>query len=113
ATDLRLMDTIKMAHAKTVAITFADYEISSQLAPIVMERHPELTLIVSVKNEADKVRFDALGMQAILQQSFPRGLDMAVAVLEASGVDKKKQHNWMKRQQVEELDDVFTQQVRL
>ncbi|MCK5896340.1 MAG: cation:proton antiporter [Cocleimonas sp.] len=112
ATDLRLMDTIKMAHAKTVAITFADYDVSSQLAPIVMERHPELTLIVSVKNEADKVRFNALGMQAVLQHSFPRGLDMAVAVLEASGVDKKKQHNWMKRQQIQELDDVFAPQVR-
>ncbi|MCK5905713.1 MAG: cation:proton antiporter, partial [Gammaproteobacteria bacterium] len=113
ATDLRLMDTIKMAHAKTVAITFADYEISSQLAPIVMERHPELTLIVSVKNITDKERFEALGMQAVLQHSFPRGLDMAVAVLETSGVDKKKQHNWMKRQQIQELDDVFDQQVRL
>jgi CPA2 family monovalent cation:H+ antiporter-2 len=107
ATDLRLMDTIQMAHAKTVAITFADYEVSSQLAPIVMERHPELQLIVSVKNEIDKKRFDALGMQTVTQRSFPRGLDMAIAVLEASGVNKKKQHNWMKRQQTQELNDVF------
>jgi CPA2 family monovalent cation:H+ antiporter-2 len=108
ATDLRLMDTIQMAHANTVAITFADYEISSQLAPIVRKRYPELKLIVSVKNEIDKKRFNALEMQAVMQQSFPRGLDMAAAVLEVSGIDKKKQHNWMKRQQVKELDNVFT-----
>jgi len=111
ATDLRLMDTIKMAHAETVAITFADYNIASQLAPIVIERHPELTLIVAVKDETDKERFDALGMQAVIQQSFPRGLDMAVAVLDAQGVNKKKQHNWMKRQQTQELDDVLTPQI--
>ncbi len=107
ATDLRLMDTIQMAHAKTVAITFADYNIASQLAPIVIERYPELILIISVKNKVEKAQFDALGMQAVIQQSFPRGLDMAVAVLDAQGVNKKKQHGWMKRQQIQELDDVF------
>jgi CPA2 family monovalent cation:H+ antiporter-2 len=107
ATDLRLMDTIQMAHAKIVAITFADYNIASQLAPIVIERYPELTLMISVKNEVDKARFDALGMQAVIQHSFPKGLDMAVAVLDSQGVNKKKQHGWMKRQQIQELDDVF------
>ncbi len=105
ATDLRLMDTIKMAHAETIAITFADYAIASQLAPIVIERHPELTLIISVNNETDKQRFDALGMHAVIQESFPRGLDMAVAVLDAHQVDKKKQLNWMERQQRQELDE--------
>jgi hypothetical protein len=97
------MDTIQMAHAKTVAITFADYNIASQLAPIVIERYPELKLIVSVNNEVDKAQFDALGMQAVIQQSFPKGLDMAVAVLDIQGVNKKKQHGWMKRQQIQEL----------
>ncbi len=111
AADLRLMDTIKMAHAETIAITFADYNMASQLTPIVIERYPELTLIVAVKDGTDKKRFDALGMQAVIQQSFPRGLDMAVAVLNAQGVDKKKQLNWMKRQQAQELDDVLTPQL--
>jgi hypothetical protein len=32
---------------------------------------------------------------------------MAVAVLDSQGVNKKKQHGWMKRQQIQELDDVF------
>ncbi|MEE9350726.1 MAG: cation:proton antiporter [Thiotrichaceae bacterium] len=111
ATDLRLMDTIKMAHAETIAITFADYEVCSQLAPIVLERHPELTLMVAVENEKDKERFDALGMHAVIQQSFPRGLDMAVAVLDVHKVDKKKQYRWMTRQQTQELDDSLSPQV--
>lgn len=107
ATDLRLMDTIKISHAKTIAITFADYDIASQLAPIVLERHPGLELIIAVANAADKKRFDALGMHAVTQQSFPRGLDMAVAVLNHYQVDSKKIHDWMKRQQTQELEDAL------
>ena len=111
ATDLRLMDTIKMSHAEMIVITFADYEIASQLAPIVLERHPGLRLMVAVTNEIDKKRFDALGMSAITQLSFPRGLDMAVAVLDECQVEKKKRHNWMKRQQTRELEESLPSQL--
>jgi CPA2 family monovalent cation:H+ antiporter-2 len=104
ATDLRLMDTIKMSHAETIVITFVDYDIANQLAPIVRERYPGLRLMVAVNNETDKKRFDELGMQAIIQQSFPRGLDMAAAVLDEHEVDKIKTHNWMKRQQTQALE---------
>ena len=107
ATDLRLMNTIKMSHAETIAITFANYEIASQLAPIVLERYPDLRLIVSVGNEAEKEQFDALGMQAIVQHSFPKGLDMAAAVLNVHQTDKSKINKWMKLQQNKKLDGFF------
>jgi CPA2 family monovalent cation:H+ antiporter-2 len=111
ATDLRLLDTIRMAHAESVVVTFADYEIATQLAPIVRERYPGLRLMVAVDNETDRRRFDALGMEAVVQQSFPRGLDMAAAVLDACHVDKNKIHNWMKRQQTQELEDSMSGQL--
>ncbi|MEE9444841.1 MAG: cation:proton antiporter [Cocleimonas sp.] len=104
ATDLRLMDTIKMSHAKTIVITFANYEIARQLAPIVMERYTDLKLMVSVANEEEKEKFDALGMLAVIQNSFPRGLDMAVAVSTEHEIAKSKISKWMKRQQEQELD---------
>lgn len=104
ATDLRLMDTIKMSHAKTIVITFTNYEIALQLAPIVMERYSDLKLMVSVNNEKEKEKFDALGMISIVEYSFPRGLDMAAAVSAAYNVDKSKITKWMKRQQNEMLE---------
>lgn len=108
ATDLRLMDTIKMSHAQTIVITFSDYEVARQLAPLVLEKYPGLNLMVAVKDEAAKKRFDALGMQAVIQRSFPRGLDLAVAVLARHEVEPKKIHKWMQRQQSSELTDLFS-----
>lgn len=111
ATDLRLMDTIKMSHAKTIVITFADYEIASQLAPIVLERYPDLKLMVSVDDNQEKERFDALGMQAVVENSFPRGLDMAAVVSTAHNIDASKINKWMKRQQDKKLDGFLTPQL--
>jgi len=108
ATDLRLMDTIKMSHAKTVVITFADYDIASQLAPIVLERYPDLKLMVSVDNDQEKEKFDALGMQAIVENSFPRGLDIAAVVSAVHNIEASKINKWMKRQQEKKLDGFLT-----
>jgi len=108
ATDLRLMDTIKMSHAKTIVITFANYEIASQLAPIVLERYEDLKLMVSVSNEQEKEKFDALGMQAVVEHSFPRGLDMAVAVSAVHEIEKSRISRWMKQQQDRELENILS-----
>jgi CPA2 family monovalent cation:H+ antiporter-2 len=106
ATDLRLMDTIKLAQAKIIVITFTDYLIAQELAPIVKQRYPNLSLFVSVKNERERKRFSALGMTAILEQSFPRGIDTAVMVLNQQAIDKEQQKKWMQRQQEYEFEGV-------
>jgi Trk K+ transport system NAD-binding subunit len=103
ATDLRLMDTIKFAHAQTIVITFADYAIAKELAPIVKKRYPNLSLLVSVKNNTEKALFSSLGMLAVIDHSFPRGLDMAVRVLRKYNIDAVQQSKWMLRQQENEL----------
>jgi len=106
ATDLRLMDTIKFSQAKTIVITFTDYMIAKELAPIVKQRYPNLSLLISVKNETEKEQFSSLGMQVILEQSFPRGLDTAVSVLSLYGIDSEQQKKWMQRQQEYEFEGV-------
>ncbi|HIO92028.1 MAG TPA: potassium transporter KefB [Leucothrix mucor] len=103
ATDLRLMDAIKFSHAEAIVVTFADYNIAKELAPIVKERYPNLALLVSVKNEDEREQFSALGMQAIIEQSFPRGLDIAVTVLSKYGIESDQIKKWMLRQQENEL----------
>jgi CPA2 family monovalent cation:H+ antiporter-2 len=104
ATDLRLMDTINMAQAKTIVITFTDYDIAKELVPVVKERHPGLTLIIPVKNKKEKILFDDLGMKAVQLHSFPKGIDLAASVLAQHGITERKIHNWMQRLQSEELD---------
>ncbi|HGG59410.1 MAG TPA: potassium transporter KefB [Gammaproteobacteria bacterium] len=104
ATDLRLMETIKLAHADTIAVTFADYPIARRLHPLVRQRYPRLRQLVAVESLKDKKRFDDLGMQAVYQQSFPPGLDLAAAVLKTQGIDDKRIGAWMRRQQEIELE---------
>ncbi len=104
ATDLRLMETIKLAHADTIAVTFANYPIARRLHPLVRQRYPRLRQLVAVNSPEDKKRFDDLGMQAVLQQSFPPGIDLAAAVLQTQGIDNRRIGAWMRRQQELELE---------
>ncbi len=106
ATDLRLMDTVKFSQAKTIVITFTDYSIAKELTPIVKQRYPNLSLLISVKDEEEKERFSALGMQAILEQNLPRGLDTAVKVLSQYGIEPEQQKKWIQRQQEHEFEGV-------
>ena len=103
ATDLRMMDTIKMSQTKIIIITFINYAVASQLAPIVLQRYPGLRLMVSVDTEEQKIQFDALGMVAIIEGSFPKGLDTAAAVLYERDIEEQKIQKWLQRQQDKEL----------
>ncbi len=103
ATDLRLMDTIKFSHADAIVVTFSDYNIAKELAPIVKERYPNLSLLVSVKNKTEREQFSTLGMRAVIEQSFPRGLDIAVTTLRQQGIKNEQLKSWMQRQQENEL----------
>lgn len=111
ATDLRLMDTIKMSHADTIVITFTNYAIAKDLAPVVKERHPDLSLVIAVKDEEEKALFDALGMTGVVQHSFPKGVDLAACVLKQHSVSNKKIKKWMLRLQSEELEMRTTSQL--
>ena len=111
ASDLRLMETIRIAHADTIAITFANYAIARELSPIVQARYPQLTRIVAVNSETDKKKFDALGMQASVQHSFPRGMDITAAILKQHGIDQQRIQKWMHRQQEQELERLPAQQL--
>ncbi|MCK5903519.1 MAG: cation:proton antiporter [Cocleimonas sp.] len=103
ATDLRLMNTIKFSQAKIAVVTFNNYQIAKELAPIVKARYPNLSLFISVTNRKEKEQFTALGMQAVIGQSFPHGLDIASKILGTYGIDDATVNDWMQRQQENEL----------
>jgi monovalent cation:proton antiporter-2 (CPA2) family protein len=104
-TDLRLMETIEIAHANTLVVTEPRIEIAKELVPISRKRYPNLTRIVSVDGEEKQREFEALGIDAIIDRSFPRGLDIAAAVLRIHNIEEKNISDWMKRQQSRGLDE--------
>ena len=106
--DLRLAETMEIAMARTIAITVARYEVSRELTPIVRERYPDLRRFVSVSDDEERERFEALGMRAIVMRSAPEGIDMAAAVLQAHDVDEEKIQEWIRRQQDQALESSGT-----
>ncbi len=105
-TDLRLMETIEIAHANTLVVTEPKIEVAKELTPISQKRYPNLKRVVSVENEEKQQQFEALGLNAIIDRSFPKGLDIATAVLKCHNIDEKKISEWMKRQQSRALDEM-------
>jgi CPA2 family monovalent cation:H+ antiporter-2 len=106
AGDLRLMETFQIAERSMIVVTIIRYEVSRALTPIIRERYPRLRRFIAVADEEEKQRFDALGMQAVVNRSVPPGLDLAVAVLRAQQVPAEKIHAWMQRQQNQALEAI-------
>lgn len=105
ATDLRLMETIEIAHASTLVITEPRYEISKELAPIAQKKYPNLFRLASVEDEEQRLKFESLSIQAVVDRSFPPGLDIAATVLRKHDIEEKKIAKWMLLQQSRALDE--------
>lgn len=105
AGDLRLMETIDMSSASSVVITIVRYDVSRDLTPVVNQRYPDLKRFISVNTEEEKNKFEALGMKAVIEHSYPKGVDIAAQVLSAHGLSGKKIKTWMQREQERLLNE--------
>ena len=101
--DPRLMESIQMSQRPTIVITIKRYEISRDLTPVLRDRYPKLTRFIAVHDSEDQQRYEALGMRAVIQRSFPPGLDLAAEVLRAHGIPDDKILAWMRQQQDQAL----------
>jgi len=101
--DLRMKKTLEMAKRATIVFTFARYDISRELTPIVQERYPNLIRFVAVDNDEEKQKFESLGMKAIVTRSVPQGIALAAAVLLEHHVGGDKVQAWMREVQEETL----------
>jgi Trk K+ transport system NAD-binding subunit len=102
--DVRLMETLAMAERSAVVVTVVRYEVSHALTPIMRDRYPNLIRFIAVDSEADRARFEAIGMRPVINRSVPRGLDLAAAVLRSQAVDEASIQTWMQRQQERALE---------
>ncbi len=103
--DLRLMEIVGIAHAHTLVITELEFEVIKEVETVARTRYPNLLRFIPIDDEKDRSQFEALGINAILDRSFPKGLMVAAAVLRAQNIDEKKISSWMKRQQSRALDE--------
>jgi len=103
--DVRLMETLAYAEREAIVITNPRYEVAEALKPIMQDRYPKLTRFISIDSDKDRIRFEGLGLHSVVTRSFPRGIDLAAAVLRSQEVDEEKIQEWMRRQQERALQD--------
>lgn len=97
--DVRLMETLAYGERETIVISNARYELAQALKPFMHERYPDLIRFVAVDTDDDRSRFEGVGLRPVVNRSFPRGLDLAAAVLRQQRVDEDRIQAWMRREQ--------------
>jgi CPA2 family monovalent cation:H+ antiporter-2 len=103
--DVRLMETLAYAARKAIVITNPRYEVAEAIKPIMQDRYPKLVRFIAVATDDDKARYEGIGLLPIVNRSFPRGIDLAAAVLRSQEIDEAKIQEWMRRQQERALQD--------
>jgi CPA2 family monovalent cation:H+ antiporter-2 len=93
--DLRLIDSLGMAHAGAIVIAAPRLETSTALTPIIRERFPDLTRFVVVTSPEEQASHAALGMRAHLARTSPEGVEMVADLLRTMGVPDLKVARWM------------------
>jgi monovalent cation:proton antiporter-2 (CPA2) family protein len=106
--DVRLMETLAYAERKAIIVTNANYEMAEALKHILHDRYPNLTHFVAVDTEDEKIRYEKVGLRAVVNRSIPRGLDLAATVLRYQQIDEAKIQEWMRRQQERALEATTT-----
>lgn len=97
--DVRLMETLVFAERKAVVVTSPRFEDTENLSQIMRDRYPNLSHFLAVNSDDDKIRFENVGLQPVVDRSFPRGMDLAATVLRYLQIDEDKIQDWMQRQQ--------------
>ncbi len=76
-------------HARRIIVLAAPaIEISRELRTIARERYPGLLRLAAVTDDAAAAQFEALGMRAVVATSATGGRGLAIAVLQAMGIDR-------------------------
>lgn len=106
--DVRLMETLAFSEREAVIVTSARYEEAEAMKPVIHDRYPRLDCFIAVDSDSDEARFRMLGLRPVVNRSFPRGLDLAAAVLRSLNVKEAKIQEWMRRQQERALQDTVS-----
>jgi CPA2 family monovalent cation:H+ antiporter-2 len=97
--DLRLWEPLAIASRKIGVLTKASYDSARERAAIVHELYPGLVRYSAAADQDEAARLGALGLRAVVDRSFPPGVDLAAAVLAELGVEADAIAGWMRREQ--------------
>lgn len=102
--DVRLMETLAYSERNAIVLSNIHYEEAEALKPVMQQRYPNLTRFIAVDSDDDKARLENVGLRPVVNRSFPRGLDLAAAVLRHQHIEEARIQVWMQRQQERALD---------
>ncbi|MGJ3230552.1 MAG: cation:proton antiporter [Oceanicaulis sp.] len=95
--DMRLMEAVGVTGARALALGKSRYDISREVTDYVRETYPDLARFVVVESDAEAEKHRALGMTAVINRSWPEGLDFAASLLRYAGVAEADIAHWMRR----------------
>jgi CPA2 family monovalent cation:H+ antiporter-2 len=98
-TDPRLWSAIASHGRRINAWTGVSHETAREIIPFSQSLYPNLQRFASVTHEDEVGLFELLGVRAIVDRSFPPGLDFTAAVLSALGINVDAIDEWMRHQQ--------------
>lgn len=99
--DLRMAETMSMTERSILALTNTNFNISSNLTPIVQKRFPNLTRIATVQHQDETAKYDDLGMRPVVDDPEYPGLRLAEKVLESQNIDPQQIAHWRERREQE------------
>ncbi|MFO1127411.1 MAG: cation:proton antiporter [Rhodospirillales bacterium] len=97
--DPRIWEPIALHGGRLLVLTAPSFEASSAVTPIVTTLYPTLKRIAAVHTDAEAEQFRSIGIAPVIERGVPRGLDLAVAVLNDMGVGDDAIGGWMRRRQ--------------
>ena len=104
--DSRLWDPIAVHGRRISVLTAPSYDVSSGLTPMAQTLYPNLVRFAAVADDREAERFRGIGLRAVVDRSFPPGLDLATAVLGELGIEADSLSRWMRHQQERSLDNM-------
>ena len=99
AGDPRIWEPMAMHSRRITALTAPNYQVSGALTPITRRLYPNLRRFAAIRDEADRERFEAIGLMPVVDRGTPRGIDLAAAILAEFGIDSDAIELWRCRQQ--------------
>ncbi|WP_395666675.1 cation:proton antiporter [Methylocella sp.] len=94
ASDPRLWDPLELRGRKIVVITTPNLPVSRDLSPLTARFFPHIKRLSVAETIEERDAFRELGMFPVIDVSTPPGLDLAVEVLCAVGIDRRKAMEW-------------------
>ncbi|ABR91398.1 glutathione-regulated potassium-efflux system protein kefB [Janthinobacterium sp. Marseille] len=96
--DMQMWGSFKLHERKFSILTTPNFDILDGTRHMANSRFPNLKRYVVVTDEIEAQRFKNIGFATVIDRRFPRGLDVAEAILSEMGISPEAIENWIQQQ---------------